>query len=162
MAMAARLQLVTDKEIDLLVREPAQINKLDNEGFSSLWFQTISYLLCDDAWPAASRSEPLTAMFHGHETVKTSTLENGNFGVVRPGDVKAIASALAQVDLDTLKERVETVGDEEMQDAECDDFELLKADDEDPGQTVIDDVKGLRAFYERASKLGRGIVMYAS
>lgn len=162
MAMATWLQLVTDKEIDLLVREPARINKLDNEGINTYWSQTISYFLCGDAWPSASRKKPLTAMFFGYETVDTATLENGNFGVVRPGDVKAIATALATVDLAKLKTQVEEADEADLEDAECEDFELLKTDDEDPGQTIVDDVKSLHAFYDRARKLGRGVVMYTT
>jgi Domain of unknown function (DUF1877) len=162
MSMAARLQMVTDKEIDLLVREPGRINRLNNEGFGTHWFQTISFMLCGDAWPSAKHKRPLTAVFFGYETVDTTTLENGNFGIVRPGDVKAIAKALAAVDLMDLKTRVEQADDDEMADAECEDFEILKTDDEDPGETVVDDVEGLQAFYAKASKLGRGVVMYAS
>jgi len=162
MAMAAHLQLVTDKEIDALIKQPARINKLDNEGYSSYWYTTINFFLCGDAWPSASKKKPLTAMFFGYETIDTATLENGNFGVIRPGDVKAIASALAKVNLEKLKKQVEDADADEMAEAECDDYELLVTDDEDPGKTVAEDVRGLCAFYENAAKLGRGVVMYSS
>ena len=162
MAMAAHLQLVTDQEIDALVNEPARINKLDNEGFSSYWSLSISFFLCGDGWPSASKQRPLTAMFFGYETIETPTLENGSFGLVRPADVRAIATALAKVDLKKLKTQVEEADPDEMADAECDDFELLVTDDEDPGKTVAEDVKGLAAFYEKAAKLGHGVVMYSS
>jgi hypothetical protein len=162
MAMAAQLQLVTDKEIDLLVKEPARINKLDNESVASYWYLTISFFVNGDAWPSAHRSKPLTAMFFGYETIDTSTLENGNFGLIRPGDVKAIASALSRVDLDKLKTQVENADADEMADAECDDFELLSVDYPDPGQTVVDELASVRDFYAKAAKLGRGVVMYSS
>jgi len=162
MAMAAHLQLVTDKEIEVLVNEPAHINNVDNEGFSSYWYLSISFFLCGDAWPSASKQQPLSAMFFGYETIATSTLENGNFGLVRPADVQAIANALANVDLTKLKAQVEEADPDEMADEECDDFELLVTDDEDPGKTVTEDVKGLAAFYEKAAQLGRGVVMYSS
>ncbi|MDQ3340949.1 MAG: YfbM family protein [Myxococcota bacterium] len=162
MAMAVYLVAVSDKEIELLVKQPAQINKLDNEGVSSYWYTSINFFLCGDAWPEASKKKPLTAMFFGYETIDTATLENGNFGLVRPADVKGIASALAKVNLEKLKKQVEEADADEMADEECDDFELLVTDDEDPGATIVESVTAVRAFYEKAAKLGRGVVMYSS
>ena len=163
MAMAVWLQMVTDKEINALRKDPAKINRLDNEGYSSYYYTTINFFLCGDAWPSSVRRNPLTAMFFGYDTVDTQTLENGNFGVVMPADVKAIANALAKVDFAKLAKQVENADAEELEEAECYDFEMLMDHDaDDPGKAICDDVKGLRAFYAKCAKLGRGVVMYSS
>ena len=160
--MAARLQLVTDKEIAMLVADPARINRLNNEGVNAYWYTSINFFLCGDAWPSAERSQPLTAMFFGYETIDTPTLENGNFGIVRPGDVKPIARALAKVNMKRLRAQVAEADVDEMVDEECDDFDILVTDDEDPGGTIAETVAQVRAFYAKAMKLGRGVVMYSS
>jgi hypothetical protein len=163
MAMEACLQLVTDKEIDALVKDPTKLNALSNQSAGSYFYNSITFFLCGNAWPKASRKKPLTAMYLGFELVPTQSLENGNFGIVRPADVKLIADALAKVDLVKLKKQVEKADPEEMEEEECYDFELLTdGDEEDPGKAVVDDVVKLRKFYEKAKKLGRGVVMFSA
>ena len=161
MAMAAWLQLVTDKEIAALRKMPTKINKLNNEGFNTYWYCTINYFLCGDAYPSPVKKKPLTAMLFGYESIQTSTLECGNFGLIMPSSVKAIANALENVDLAKLKKQVENADPEELAEEEVDDFELL-AEGDDAGMTVVEDVKGLRKFYSKAAKLGRGVVMYTT
>lgn len=160
--MAARLQLVTDREIAALVADPSRINRLNNDGVNAYWYTSINFFLCGDAWPSTERSQPLTAMFFGYETIDTPTLENGNFGLVRPGDVKPIARALAKVNMKRLRTQISEADVEEMVDEECDDFEILATDYDDPGDTIVETVSDVRKFYARATKLGRGVVMYSS
>lgn len=162
MAMNTWLQMVSAAELDALEKAPASINALDkpsDQTYSTYYPCSINYFLLGTAYPDGE--DPLGTMLFGAATIDCATLENGNFGIVPPGKVAAIAEKLAKLDLKKLAKSVEDADADELADQEVDDFEILAEDDE-PSKTLVGAVKALATFYQRAADTKVGIVMYTT
>ncbi len=160
--MSTYVQMVNDKELAILKKDPASINKLSQpagKSYSTYYFCSISYFLTGDAW--GSKKHPLSAMLFGDEHIDTSTLENGSFGVIRAPSVAKIAAALAKVDLKKLKKDVSEADWDALMEEEVDDAEML-LESEDAAAEVTADVERLAKFYDSASKKKLGVVMYTT
>jgi hypothetical protein len=165
MAMNTWLQLVSEDEIAALKREPTSINNLNKPGKESCstYFQcSINYFVVGDAYPSGTADTPLSGFLGGFESVACDTLENGYFHVVPPAMAAPIAAALARLDLDAIKDKVDAADAEELADDEVDDFEILVDGDEEPGETLLGDLNALLEFYRRAAEMKRGVVIYTS
>ena len=167
MAMNTWLQLVSEAEIKSLKANPASINELDKPGketFSTYFPCCINYFLLGDAYP--NHKNPLGGMLFGFSYVNTNTLEGGNFGVVKPDDVKKIVLASTKIDYKKLAKKIEEADPDELEEEEVDDWEVLTDDgDETPeeiAKILISEIKQLIAFYKYAEKKQLGVVMYTT
>ncbi len=161
MAMATYVQMVTDEEIAALRADPASIHGLDkpeDQSFRTYYACCISYFLTGDPYPSRS---PLAPMLSGAESVETSTLENGSFGVVPAKTAAAVARELAKVDMKKLRARIAKADLSELVDEEVDDAEVL-SEAEDPVAELMQDVEELASFYARAAEMKLGVAMYTT
>jgi hypothetical protein len=165
MAMTTYFQMVTSAELAALEAEPTTINQLDqpDEQCAATQLQcTLAYFLCGDAYPDPTASA-LAAAIAGEQSVDTDTLENGAFYLVRPERVADAAREMAQLDLQAIRSAVQNAELEELVDEEeLYDLEPWIYDDTDMGQVIVDEVKSLRDFCERAAAAGFAVALYTT
>lgn len=166
MAMQTYLFLVSPEEIAALEADPRSINRLDKpegESAGTYFACALSYFLCGEAYPSYEESGPLAAALNGVRSVDCDTLDNGEFSVV-PLEVAAeAAGALAAVDRKDLQERADAADHEELvDDEELYDLEILVADGDDVGATLVRDLEAVAELYAAAAEKGCGVVMYTT
>lgn len=165
MAMATYLQMVSEIELAKLKSQPTWINQLskpDEHSYVTHYFCSINYFVSGDAWPSGSRTNPLGGLLFGFSSVSCPTLENGNFGVLRPAEAELVLQSLATVDLTKIRERIEQADPGELEDEEVDDYELLIEDDEPPADVIAAELESLVAFYKRAVRHRYGVISYTT
>lgn len=161
MAMNTYLQMVSDAELEALRDQPSSINRLvkpAEASYSTYYACSINYFLAGDAYPSEGA---LASMLFGATAIETDTLENGSFGVVTASEAKALARALAELDLGELEARVRQADPDELADEEVDDFELL-VEDEDPAKLLVAEIRQLVAFYAGAAERNMGVAMFTA
>jgi hypothetical protein len=164
MAMNTWLQMVSKEEIENLKVNPDLINKLNKknrESYSTDYRSCINYFLTGDAYPD-SADHVLGGLLDGTLSIETEVLENGDFGLVEPTEVKNILLELTKVDLTEVKKKVQDADPDELEEQEVDDWEILTDDNENPEKVLLSDIKRLVKFYKNAEQNGLGIVMYTS
>jgi hypothetical protein len=163
MAMATYLQLVSARELAKLRAQPTWINKVNTRGtYITYYACSINYFVLGDAYPSASRKQPLGGLLFGFASVDCETLENGNFGVVEPHQVGLVLEALAKLDLAAIRTKVEEADPDELEEAEALDYEILIEDDEPPADVIAGELESLAAFYKRAARRNAAIVSYTT
>ena len=161
MAMVTWVQQVNDSEIAALQKEPGSINRLDKpaaETFRTHYECSINYFVTGDAYPG---DHPLASLLCGTTAIRTSTLENGAFGVSSAAEVAAMAEALAKVDVDGIRTAVAAADFAELMEEDVDDAEIL-AESDDPAKTLGDEVAELVRFYRSAAENALGVAAYTS
>ncbi|GCC50143.1 hypothetical protein SanaruYs_03580 [Chryseotalea sanaruensis] len=98
-------------------------------------------------------------MLDGTLSIETEVLENGDFGLVDPTEVKNILLELIKVDLNEVKKKVQDADPDELEEQEVDDWEILTDDNENPEKVLMSDIKRLVKLYKDAEQNGLGIVM---
>jgi hypothetical protein len=166
MAMATYLQMVSEVDLAKLRAQPTWINELDRpdeQSYSTYFWCTINYFLAGDAWPMGSKQQPLGGLLFGFSSVTCPTLEHGHFGVLDPGDAELVLRALGMIDLADIRRRIADADPDELAEEEVDDFELLVEDaEEDPGDVIASEVEGLVEFYKHAVRHRYGVVSYTT
>ncbi|MFK8002225.1 MAG: DUF1877 family protein [Polyangiales bacterium] len=159
MAMATYLQMVTLEELAALEADPSTINALNQEtSVATHYCCTLNYFLTGNAYPD---DHPLAALMMGTRVVDASTLENGNFGVVEPGEMEALVDALGKVDPEALRKAVEAADfDELIEEEELYELEVMEHS-EVPGD-LVELIASLHAMYEKASAENAAVVMFTT
>ncbi|MEO8701133.1 MAG: DUF1877 family protein [Kofleriaceae bacterium] len=162
MAMATHLQIVSSTELAKLRSQPTWIMELAKRGFSTYYPATINYFLVGDAYPEGSKKLPLAGLLFGFDAVDCETLENGNFGVLEPAEVRLVLTALSSVDLAAVRTAIEGADPDELEEAEVLDYEVLIEDDEEAADIIASEIESLVAFYKRAVRSHGAIVSYTT
>jgi hypothetical protein len=160
MAPMTYLQRVTEQEIAALRADPASIMRLDNPSHFTHYACSINYFVSGDAYPDPDENE-FGGLIYG-DPVDCAQLENGNFDVITPAQVAALAPRLKGIDVTAIAKAVgEADFDALIEEEELYDLELFEEDD-DPGSMIADEVKDLIAFYRETAALGLGLVTYTT
>jgi Domain of unknown function (DUF1877) len=163
MAMATYLQIVSELELAKLRRQPTWINKVDKSGTYMTYYPcSLNYFLVGDSYPGGSRKRPLEGLLFGFGHVDCETLENGNFGVVDPAEVELVLAALAAVDVDAFRARIDGADESDLEDDEVDDYEMLLEDEGDPADILVAELESLVEFYKTAARSHGAIVSYTT
>jgi hypothetical protein len=171
MANDTCLQMVNAKEITALKADPVSIGDLEkpaNQIYSTYFPCSINYFIVGDPYPAPDSAKPLTAALFGLELIECESFEAGNIGIVPPGKVATIASRLEKIDLEKVVEAVANADATKLARREVDDFGLLihdedpDATEEDPGKTLVDEIRRLAKYYRRAATKKLGIAMFTA
>ncbi|MFV8751239.1 DUF1877 family protein [Nannocystaceae bacterium ST9] len=162
MAMTTYLQRVDDREIAALQRDPKSVTKLDKPGehtHSTSFACSLNYFIAGNAYP--DPDDPFGNLTYG-VAIDCAALENGNFDVISPARVAALAPRLAEIDLDAI---VEAVGEADFEllidDEELYDLELVD-EDEDVGKLIAQEARALIEFHRQTAALGLGLVVYTT
>ena len=138
-----------------------EIRRSSSQNYSTYYPCTINYFIVGKPHPKPTIAKPLTAALFGLELVDCESLEAGNFGVVLPGKVAAIARSLEAIDLKEIKAAYAKANAKQLAKAEVDDFDLLITVDE-PVKRLVAAIVELKKFYKRAVKTKLGIVMFTA
>lgn len=165
MALATILHLVGAAELDKLRARPTWINHLrlpDGYTYLTYYACSINHFVVGNSYPRHSRKRPLTGMLFGFSYVNCPTLENGNFGVVAPHQVRWVLEALGSLDLAAVRRRIEEADPDQLEEEEVDDYELLLEEDGDPADTIEAELLSLAHHYKQAARGRYAIVSYTT
>ena len=144
-------------------KNPATINQLDEPVFLFVNFQqTLCFLLTGESYPG-DEDNALAIGLYGHDSVETSTLENGSFDLVRPERVPEVAQAYGAVDLNAFKAKVSATDFQELvEEHELYDIESWLGDDAEIHSGLVRELEQLRAFYAKVVLQKAGVAIYVS